>query len=271
MPELPEVETIKAQLNRLVKGKRIKEAEVRLPKLVRHPVKEFKESVEGKKITDFSRRGKLLIFELSDNRFLVIHLKLSGQLVYNGQIGRHTHLVYHFTDKTHLVHNDLRQFGYVKIVDRKGLDGLIKKEKLGPEPLSKEFTLRLFKELLDKRKKSKIKTLLMDQSFIAGIGNIYASEILFKAKVMPARAVGSFKPEEIKRIYQAIKAVLRLAVKKKGTSARDYLDARGEEGDYLKVAKVYQKEGRPCPVCGTEIKRIKMNTRSSFYCSKCQK
>ncbi len=271
MPELPEVETIKTQLNKLIKGKKIKEVEVRMPKLVRHPVKEFKKLVEGRKIVSFSRRGKLLIIELSNQYFLVVHLKLSGQLIYNGKIGKHTHLIYYFTDKTHLAHNDLRKFGYVKIVNKDSLGRLIEKEKYGPEPLSREFSLGLFKEILNKRKKSKIKTLLMDQTFIAGIGNIYASEILFRAEVMPTRVVETLKPEEIKKIYQAIKTILKLAIKKKGTSANDYLDAKGEKGDYLKVAKVYQREGQPCLVCGTKIKRIKMNSRSSFYCPKCQK
>jgi formamidopyrimidine-DNA glycosylase len=271
MPELPEVETIKKQLNQIIKGETIKKVEVRLPKLVKHPLDKFKKLVEGVKIIGFSRRGKLLIIELANKYFLVIHLKLSGQLIYNGEIGRHSHIVYYFTDKSRLVHNDPRQFGYVKVVDKNGLDQLIKTEKYGPEPLSKDFSLKLFKELLTKRKKSKIKTLLMDQTFIAGIGNIYASEILFKAGVKPTRLVETLKPEEIRRIYQAIKYILKLAIEKKGASANDYLDARGREGDYLKIAKVYQKEGQLCPVCGSRIRRIKMNSRSSFYCPKCQK
>jgi len=271
MPELPEVETIKSQLNRIVKGKRIKKVDVRLPKLVKHSLKEFKKIVEGAKITGFSRRGKLLIFELSHGYFLVVHLKLSGQLVYNGKAGKHTHLVYYFTDKTCLIHNDLRQFGYIKLVNKKELVDLIKRENLGPEPLSKEFTFKLFKELLEKRKRSKIKILLMDQTFIVGIGNIYASEILFSAKVLPFRKVETLKSEEIKKIYQAIKKILTLAIKRKGSSASDYLDARGEEGTFLSIAKVYQKEGQYCPVCKTKVKRIKMNTRSTFYCPKCQK
>lgn len=271
MPELPEVETIKKQLNRIVKGKTIKKVEVRLPKLVKYPLNKFKKSVEGEKIVGFRRRGKLLIMELADKRFLVTHLKLSGQLIYNGQIGKHSHIIYYFSDKNRLVHNDLRQFGYIKAVNKSGLEQLIKAEKYGPEPLSKNFSLKLFKELLTKRKKSKIKTLLMDQSFIAGIGNIYASEILFRAGVMPTRLAGTLKLEEIKRIYQAIKYILKLAVKKKGASADSYLDVKGREGDYLEIAKVYQKEGQPCSVCGTKIKRIKMNGRSSFYCPKCQK
>ncbi|MBU1137100.1 DNA-formamidopyrimidine glycosylase [Patescibacteria group bacterium] len=272
MPELPEVETIKSQLNQLIRGKKIEKVEVRLPKLVKYPIKEFKRLVEGKKIVGVSRRGKLLIFELSDNCFLVVHLKMSGQLIYNGEIGKHTHLIYYFTDGSYLVHNDLRQFGYVKAVDKKGLAGLISQEKLGPEPLTKEFSLELFKKLLNQRKKSKIKTLLMDQTFIVGIGNIYASEILFQARVSPLRKVEMLKAEEIKKIYRAIKNILKLAIKMKGSSANDYLDARGKRGSFLSMAKVYQKEGKKClNNCGGRVKRLKMNTRSTFYCSKCQK
>ncbi len=271
MPELPEVETIKSQLNRIVKGKKIEKVDVHLAKLVKHPLRDFKKLVQGKKIVDFSRRGKLLIIELSNKYFLVIHLKLSGQVIYNGEVGKHSHLVYYLSGKNRLIHNDLRQFGYVKIVSQKGLNDLIEKEKYGPEPLSKEFAFRLFKELLERRKKSKIKTLLMDQTFVVGIGNIYASEILFLAKVLPMRKVKTLKEKEIKRIYSAIKKILTLAIKRKGSSANDYLDARGEEGTFLSIAKVYQKEGQSCPVCGGKIKRTKMNTRSTFYCPKCQK
>ena len=272
MPELPEIEIIKSQLNRLIRGKTIKGVEIRLPKMVKYPLRKFKKAVEGSEIKNIERRGKLFIIGLSGGNFLVIHLKMSGQLIYNGEIGKHTHLVYYFSDGTRLTHNDLRQFGYVKAVDEKGLKDLVKKEKLGPEPLAKEFTLKLFRELLSKKKKSKIKTLLMDQTFIAGIGNIYAGEILFQARVLPTRKVETLKPEEMAKIYRAIKNVLRLAIKMKGSSANDYLDARGKKGSFLSVAKVYQKEGEPCSNnCGGKVKRLKMNTRSTFYCSQCQK
>jgi len=243
MPELPEVETIKSQLNRLIKGKTLKKVEVRLPKIVKCSLKEFKKAVEGSEIKSIVRRGKLFIIGLSKGYFLIIHLKMSGQLIYNGDIGKHTHLVYYFSDGTHLAHNDLRQFGYVKLTNKKGLVELFKKEKLGPEPLAKEFTLQLFRGLLSKKKQSRIKTLLMDQSFVVGVGNIYASEILFRARVLPTRKVETLKAAEIAKIYQALKDILKLAIRLKGSSANDYLDARGEKGKFLSVAKVYQKEG----------------------------
>ena len=190
MPELPEVETIKRQLSRKIKGKKIKSVKVNLPKLVKYPLKKFKDLVKGVKINKISRRAKLLIIELSNNYCLVIHLKLSGQLIFNGQISKHSHIVYYFTNKDILVHNDVRQFGFIKIVPKDELNSFFKKERFGPEPLSNKFNLELFKELLLKRKNSKIKILLMDQKFIAGVGNIYSDEVLFFAKILPSRITG---------------------------------------------------------------------------------
>ena len=266
MPELPEVETIQRQLKKEIKGKQIKRVEVRRLKIISGRVP------QGARIIDVFRRGKLLIFELSKGSFIVHHLKLTGQLIYNGAISKHTRLIYYFTDKTRLVFNDLRQFGYLKVFKNRGdLNLFLEKENLGPEPLEKNFTLDLFKKILGKRKKSRIKPLLMDQKFIAGIGNIYASEILFFAKVLPARKVDSLKPAEVKRIYQGIKKILSLAINKKGVSADRYVDAYGREGRFMPLLKVYQREGQPCFFCGALIKRKKMGQRSSFFCPRCQK
>jgi formamidopyrimidine-DNA glycosylase len=271
MPELPEVETIKRQLNQKIKGKKIKKVEVRLRKFVKYPLEKFKKITVGAKVRNISRRAKLLIIELSNNYYLVIHLKLTGQLIFNGQPTKHTHLIYYFTDNSRLIHNDLRQFGFVKVVPKKELADFLKQERFGPEPLSKDFTFELFKELLNKRKNSKIKPLLMDQKFIAGIGNLYADEILFFAKVLPTRKVSTLKPEEIKRIYQEIKRILSLGIKKRGSSVEYYVDAKGKKGGFVPLIKVYQREGQPCDICGTKIKRIKIGTRSAHFCPKCQK
>jgi len=271
MPELPEVETIKSQLDNKIRGKKIKKVEVNLSKLVRYPLKKFKKIVEGEKIISISRRAKLLIIELSNGYYLVIHLKLSGQLIFNGEKNKHTHLVYYFTDGTKLLHNDLRQFGFVKVVSKKEFNHFFEKENFGFEPLSVKFTLKSFKEALFKRKKSRIKLLLMDQSFIGGIGNIYANEILFFAGVLPDRRVETLKDVEIKNIFQGIKKILSLAVKKHGSSNRDYVDAFGKKGNFVPLIKVYQKEGKPCLKCKSKIKKIKLGNRSSFFCPKCQK
>lgn len=271
MPELPEVETIKRQLNRKIKGKRIKTVEVSLPRFVKYPLNKFKKLVEGATIKNISRRAKLLIIELSNQYCLVIHLKLTGQMIFNGQPSKHTHLIYYFIDGSQIIHNDLRQFGFVKVVPKKELIGFLAKEKFGPEPLTKEFTLNLFKQILDKRKGAKIKPLLMDQSFLAGLGNLYSDEILFLAQVLPFRKAGTLKPIEIKRIYQAIKKILPLAINRRGSSADTYVDTQGKQGDYLPLVKVYQRENQPCFICGTKIKRLKMGGRSAHFCPKCQK
>jgi len=271
MPELPEVETIKRQLNRKIKGKKIKNVKVNLPKLVKYPLEKFKKIIKGARINSISRRAKLLIVELSNDYYLIIHLKLSGQIIFNGEINKHTHLIYYFTDGGILLHNDVRQFGFVKVVFKDELPDFLVNQKLGPEPLSSKFNLELFKELLLKRKNSKIKLLLMDQKFISGIGNIYSDEILFFAKVSPLRIVKTLKDKEIKKIFQGIKEILKLAVKKKGTSNRDYFDAYGKKGNYLPFIKVYQRKGKPCFLCKSTIIRVKMGSRSVHFCPHCQK
>ncbi|MEA2113129.1 MAG: bifunctional DNA-formamidopyrimidine glycosylase/DNA-(apurinic or apyrimidinic site) lyase, partial [Patescibacteria group bacterium] len=251
MPEMPEIETIRKQLDRTLKGKKIERVLVRLPKMVKPSLGKFKKTVTGAKIRGVKRRAKLLLIELSNENFLAVHLKLSGQLIFNGEIGKHTRLVYYFTDGSRLVHNDLRKFGFVKLISKKELGEFLDKKNFGPEPLSKSFSFDLFKQRIEKRKKSVIKTLLMNQSFISGIGNIYACEILFCARIFPNRKIETLKPKEIKAIYNAIKKVLSLALRKKGASDRDYVDAYGKEGGYMPIAKVYQREGDDCLVCGT--------------------
>jgi len=277
MPELPEVETIKRQLAKEIQGKVIKKVEVRLPRLVKVPVNQFKKIVQGAKIEKVNRRAKLILITLNNGWSLVIHLKLTGQLIYfsnleQAEIHKHTHLIYFFNDGSVLLHNDLRQFGYVKLIKTEKLKELLEKEEnYGPEPLEKKFTLKKFKELLTQRPQAKIKPLLMDQTFLAGIGNVYSDEILFYAKVRPDRKVKDLQPEEVNRIYQGIKKILPLAIKYQGTSADQYVDTRGQPGKYIQFLKVYRKENQPCPQCGTKIKRIRLGGRSAHFCPKCQK
>ena len=271
MPEMPEVETIGRQLGQALKGKKIERVLVSLPGMVKASLGKFKKAVKGAKIEGVERRAKLLFIKLSGGNYLVIHLKLSGQLIFNGEVGKHSHIVYSFTDGSCLIHNDLRKFGFVKLISEKDLGNFFDEMNFGPEPLDKSFSFNLFKERIEKRKKSVIKTLLMDQKFIAGIGNIYACEILFSAGVLPDRKAGTLKEKELKAIYEAIKNVLSLALKKKGSSDRDYLDAYGRKGGYMPLAKVYQREGEDCRVCGEKIKRVKTGSRSSYFCPRCQR
>lgn len=277
MPELPEVETIKKQLEKTLINKKVASIEIYLPKLIQGAsLSIFKQKIEGAIIENIQRRAKILIIDLSNKLSLFIHLKMTGQLIYHKtyntkQKTKYTHIIYHFTDKSVLLHNDVRQFGYVKLINTDKVNALLEnKEKLGPEPLDKNFTFEKFKHLLQIRKMTKIKTLLMDQKFIAGIGNIYSDEILFFAKVKPTHPVSALKQDEIKKIYQGIKKILLEAIKLRGSSVENYLDASGKSGEYAQKLKVYGREGQLCLKCKAKIERLKIAGRSAHFCPKCQ-
>lgn len=241
MPELPEVETIRRQLARKIIGKKWK----------------------GQQIVKVRRRGKVLIIDFAKGFSLAFHLKLTGQLIFNGQPSKYTRKVFNFDDGSCLIFNNVRGFGWWKrIKNPKKIE-----EKLGPEPLT--LDLNSFKNRLAKRPNSKIKPLLMDQKFIAGIGNIYSDEILFASRIRPTRRVKTLREQKIKEILQNIKKILKAAIKAKGSSVQHYLDACGKKGDYVKHHRVYHKE--KCPCCGTKIKKIKIGGRSAHFCPKCQK
>lgn len=293
MPELPEVETIRQELLKKIKNKKISAVLVKLPKQIfvdgkKGDVKNFIRILKGAKIKDISRRAKILKIKLDNSFTLHIHLKMTGQLIYRtvkGEIGsrgghswpppdvevpnKWTHIIFTFSDGSHLYFNDLRQFGYMKLVG--DLVGDAIPDQFGPEPLDKSFILDKFKEILSKRPKRKIKQLLMDQAAIAGIGNIYADEILFYSGVLPARAVSWLKQNEIKKIYQGIKLILKKAIKARGTSVDMYRDAAGRKGGFEKYLKVYNREGKKCKRCDIIVIRIKIGGRSARYCPKCQK
>ena len=279
MPELPEVETIKNQLRNKIRGKKIEKVEIKLAKMIKHAsVNFFKSKVIGAQVKDVCRRAKLLIIKLSNGYSLVIHLKISGQIIYlvrpAGQVRpdqKHTHLIYHFSDNTCLLHNDLRQFGYVKLIKTPDLEELFVKENYGPEPLEKSFTLKKFTELLKQRPKKKIKPLLMDQTFIAGVGNIYAQEVCWWAKILPTRLVKSLSATEIKDLYYCLIKILKAAIKAKGTTVAAYINARGQQGGYASRLKVYGRENEKCQRCGKRIKKIVLAGRGTCYCSGCQK
>ncbi len=243
MPELPEVETIKRQLEKKIVGKKL----------------------NGKKIVGVRRRAKILIIDFSDGSSLIFHLKLTGQLIFNGQPSKHARQIFKFNDGSRLIFNDIRKFGWWKYIK----DSKIIEQGFGPEAL--EISLENFKNLLRKRPNAKIKPLLMDQKLIAGIGNIYSDEILFAARVSPLRRVKTLTPKETKMIWLSLRKILQAAIKRRGTSERDYVDATGKKGNYLKYLKVYRKEGQKCSRCGGVVKRIKIGGRSGHFCPKCQK
>ena len=274
MPELPEVETIKSQLDRLITGKKIAGIKILLPKIIKLPGNAFKKAIIGAKIKRLNRRAKILIIELDNDWTVLIHLKMTGQLIYsptpNTAENKHAHVIFKFSDKSQLIFNDLRQFGYIKLVKTAELINFFIKERTGPEPLAKDFTLADFQALLAKKPKAKIKQFLMDPKNIAGIGNIYADEILFFAGVHPLCQIKRLKEADIKKIFKGIKNILRLAIKLRGTSASDYLDAYGQKGRFAQKLKAYGKEGEKCVKCKSRIIRIKIGGRSAHFCPACQ-
>jgi len=278
MPELPEVETIKRQLEKSIVNKKIKSVQVFLPRLVKAPLKEFQKVVLNATIKSVKRRAKILIFELTNGWSILIHLKLSGRLIFRrkdealkDEDTKWNHLIYYFSDGSRLFHNDLRQFGYVKLVKTNELAEFFKKEKIGPEPLDRDFDISIFRNIINSKPRAKIKQFLMDQQNIAGIGNLYSDEILFFAGVHPLRKVSDLNDEEIKKIFEGIKKILTEAIKFQGSSVDLYLDARGEEGKYVPRLKVYGREGERCKKCNQIIKRLKIGGRSAHFCPTCQK
>ncbi len=272
MPELPEVETIRRDLINLVAGKTILGIRIKLPRIIRKhkSAGEIRKRIVGKKVKELDRRGKSLLFHL-DGDILVIHLGMTGQILFSTQKhpfqkDKYTHAVIDFEEGKQLLFKDVRQFGQMYVVRKENLEKTLE---LGPEPLVKSFTLDVLRKLLSAP--TKIKVLLMDQKKIAGIGNIYSDEILFEARIHPLRPANSLSQDEVKRLYQAIAAILKKGIKYRGTSADSYLDALGRKGRYEEHHRVYRRSGEPCRVCRTTIKRITIGGRSAHFCPKCQK
>ena len=289
MPELPEVETIKKDLAGVIVGKKIKKIMADTPKMVQPSLTTFNQRIIGRQIKEIDRRAKMLIWRLSDDLDLLFHLKMTGQLVYRPKkgklvVGGHpfgyegralpnefTHVIFEFSDGGMLYFNDLRKFGWVKISNRQATAKLIA-DKYGVEPLTKDFTLDYLRGRLTLKKRLKIKQVLADQKFIAGLGNIYVDEACFVARVKPDRKVGSLNNREIKALHLAIQSVLKKSIKARGTSFNTYVDAGGRPGNFVKYLNVYKREGQKCKRNdGGVIKRVVINGRGTRFCSKCQK
>ena len=276
MPELPEVETLKRELGRVIVGLQIKKAKVLWPKTVAPlSVKVFEKEIVGRKIKLVSRQAKILIIDFFDSTALAIHLKLTGQLIFVPKISRvpldikYTRIIFEFTDGSHLYFNDLRKFGWVRLVDDAQLRDLTKH--LGLEPLSKLFTNQALIDIFKHYPNRTIKQILLDQTLIAGIGNIYADESCFLAKLLPTRKAQTLKPAQIKKLREKIIAVLKLSIQKKGTSSRDYRRSDGSLGSFVPYLKVYGRAGQPCQVCGHPIQKIRHAGRETHFCQHCQK
>ncbi|MBZ9569526.1 bifunctional DNA-formamidopyrimidine glycosylase/DNA-(apurinic or apyrimidinic site) lyase [Patescibacteria group bacterium] len=313
MPELPEVETTVKDLNKKVLGRTFIDAWSDFEKQVKKPKNfaQFKKEIKGRKIKKVRRKGKNILFDLTDNKTLLIHQKLTGHLLvgywtpthpppsresgplldsgywrpkFKGpleeKINTYIHLLFTFDNSQMLALSDLRKFAKVELWNTKELEKSEEVKNLGPEPLEKDFTFEKFEEILTKKKaakgeprqrRGKIKQVLMDQTVIAGIGNIYSDEILWTAKIHPFKDVSKLNKNELKRVFQAMKKILKKAIRLKGTSISDFRIPSGQKGYYEKERKVYRRESEKCPRCGQKIKRIKLAGRSAHFCPACQK
>ncbi len=283
MPELPEVETIRRDLQEKIIDKQIKDVIVNISKVIKKPsLEKFIAKTKDKKIKEIDRRGKYIIIQLDSRDKLIVHLGMTGLLIYpynenseeisEGKIKtKHNHLVFTFTDDTQLVFNDVRRFGKIFLVSN--IDEVESIARLGVEPLEDYFTEEVFIQVLNKKKNSKIKSFLMKQEFITGLGNIYANEVLYRSNIHPLRLISSLDKKEVRNLYQQIKLVLSDAVKLRGSTVADeaYRDTDGEKGKFAKKLKVYARKGEPCIKCGHSIEVIRIEGRSSFICPQCQK
>lgn len=272
MPELPEVETIRRDLLPLVVGRTITEAWVseNAPRLVQLvPPEEFVRALPGHKIEGLSRRGKYLLINLDRGMTWGVHLRMTGRLLHSTEgcpDSAYLRAKFRLDDGSWLCFIDLRKFGTMWLV---GDDALIIRS-LGPEPLSDDFTPAYLHGVL-KRRSAPVKTLLLDQDAIAGIGNIYADEALFGAGIRPSRAANTITKPGAARLHESIRSVLEEALGDRGSSFRDYLDASGKQGGHQLKVKVYKRTGLPCYSCGSEVRRTVVGGRSTHYCPKCQR
>lgn len=274
MPELPEVETVKCTLQAKLTGLTFTGAQVMLPKILRElEPEEFNKKIKNKKILKVSRRGKYLLINLSGGYTMAVHLRMTGRLVYisdDRPPAKHTHVVFHLDNGHRLFFADMRQFGMIWLAPTSSLESLSGYKDLGVEPLDECFTRDFLKKEL-RRRHTRIKPLLLDQRFIAGLGNIYTDEALYRAGVDPERLAKTLTPRETAKLYHAVKDVLSEGIEHRGTTFRDFIDGDGRTGGYQEHLRVYNREGKPCPHCGRAIQKKKVGGRGSYYCPACQK
>lgn len=289
MPELPEVQTTVNDLKKEIIGLSFVSSWTDWAKMIKRPetFKGFKRKIKGLKILDITRRAKYIIFELSKGKILLIHQKLTGHLLLgkwkrkkgtwqpeipgplDDKMNRFIHLILGLSDGRQLAFSDLRKFGKVLLLSKKEFGALPEIKALGPEPLEKSFSFEKFKKALKGQKRA-IKQVLMDQTVIAGIGNIYSDEALWWAKIHPEKKTKSLNEEELKRLYQSIQTVLRQGLRLGGESISDYRRPSGQKGEFDKFRKVYRRQGESCPRCGVQIQHLKIGGRSAHFCPGCQ-
>ncbi|MGX7196133.1 DNA-formamidopyrimidine glycosylase [Enterococcus olivae] len=274
MPELPEVETVRKGLVRLIQGKTIEKVTVRWPRIIESPeVTQFQTLLIGQTIEDVQRRGKFLIFKLTDVD-MISHLRMEGKYEFysatdNQTLDKHTHVVFVFTDGTSLHYNDVRKFGRMTLTEKDQSLSYKGIRQLGPEPVPEVFFLTPFQEKLRRSSKA-IKPLLLDQKLVTGLGNIYVDEALWEAQIHPETPANVLDEAETECLYQAIIDVLGRAVEAGGTTIRTYANALGEAGKFQLSLNAYGQTGLPCSRCGTPIVKIKVAQRGTHYCPTCQ-
>ena len=272
MPELPEVETVRRGLEKLILGKKISNIEIAYSKMIKTDLDEFQNEVPGQEIQSMGRRGKYLLFYLTD-KVLISHLRMEGKyFYYPGQVPerKHAHVLIHFEDGGTLVYEDVRKFGTMELLAPELLDAYFASKKLGPEPTEQDFDLGRFKRAL-KRSKKPIKSHLLDQTLVAGLGNIYVDEVLWRAKVHPSRLSNSLTAQEARKVHDETIKVLGKAVEKGGSTIRTYTNAFGEDGTMQDFHQVYDKAGQACSRCGSIIEKIQLGGRGTHFCPKCQR
>lgn len=273
MPELPEVETVRRTLEQLVIGKTISDVKIYWPKIIKLPVEpnEFRNKVTGQTIERIGRRGKYLLFYLNDD-VLISHLRMEGKyglFTMNDPRDHHTHVIFTFTDGTELRYRDVRKFGTMHLLSKGTEFSSQPLKKLGLEPFDDRLTVPYLKKRFQKTIRN-IKTVLLDQTIITGLGNIYVDESLFKAKIHPLRPASSLTDEEIERLLVAIVETLSEAVEKGGTTIRSYVNSQGEIGMFQLELHVYGQEGKACKICGATIEKMKVSGRGTHICPGCQ-
>lgn len=285
MPELPEVETIRRDLENQLLNKKITDIDIMHKKTVRNSPAFFTRNLKGRHIRAVQRVGKLVIFEISNNSYLLVHLKMTGQLIYKkgstvvagghsdedidfNLPNRHTRVHITFKDGSSLFFNDMRIFGYMKIVNEK--DKEIERGKFGIEPLTDNFVFNGFERIF-KNRKTNLKAILLNQKLIAGLGNIYVDEVCFDCGVRPNRLVNTLSVTEIKSLFKSIEKILRKAIENRGTTFNNYVDASGNKGNFVKYLRVYGRGGEDCTRCKNVLTKIKLAGRGTVFCEMCQK
>jgi formamidopyrimidine-DNA glycosylase len=287
MPELPEVETVRRGLAGLIIHKKVASVTHDTPKSFPNADADVAAFLIGASVEAVRRRAKVLMIDLSTDYSLLIHLKMTGQMVFvapDVRFGaghpsdslihqlpdKSTRVTLTFDDGAQLFFNDQRKFGWIKLLPTIQIPNIDFMQKVGPEPLEADFTAAQFAERFKRRAKTNIKAALLDQSVVAGVGNIYADESLWGAKIHPRRLVGTIVPPEFATLYKELREVMNLAIEKGGSSNHTYVNAEGKKGSYMDFARVFRREGLPCPRCGTIIEKIRVAGRGTHFCPYCQ-